>query len=146
ELEFLAAIAPVSPDALFFAGDLGQRIFQPPLSWKSLGIYVQGRSTTLRVNYRTSHPIREAADRLMPNEDSDADGETDDRRGTISIFSGPEPIVILADSWEAECNAIAMFISSAIADGMNPAEVGVFVRTRDHIGHARETVKAAHGD
>lgn len=30
ELRFLSAIAPASRDALFFAGDLGQRIFQPP--------------------------------------------------------------------------------------------------------------------
>ena len=33
ELRFLAAISPESPDALFFAGDLGQRIFQQPFSW-----------------------------------------------------------------------------------------------------------------
>ena len=35
ELRFLAAIAPAAPDALFFAGDLGQRIFQQPFSWKA---------------------------------------------------------------------------------------------------------------
>jgi hypothetical protein len=54
ELRFLAAIAPRSLDALFFAGDLGQRIFQPPFSWKGIGIDVRGRTFTLRVNYRTS--------------------------------------------------------------------------------------------
>ncbi len=57
ELRFLAAIAPVAPDALFFAGDLGQRIFQQPFSWKELGVDVRGRSSTLTVNYRTSHQI-----------------------------------------------------------------------------------------
>lgn len=50
ELRFLAAIAPGTPNALFFVGDLGQRIFQQPFSWKALGINVQGRSTTLKVN------------------------------------------------------------------------------------------------
>jgi hypothetical protein len=40
---------------LFFAGDLGQRIFQQPFSWKSLGVDIRGRSRTLRINYRTSH-------------------------------------------------------------------------------------------
>jgi hypothetical protein len=31
-LRFLAAIAPEAQDALFFAGDLGRRIFQQPFS------------------------------------------------------------------------------------------------------------------
>ena len=58
ELRFLAGIAADGPDALFFAGDLGQRIFQQPFSWKTLGVDVRGRSQTLKVNYRTSHQIR----------------------------------------------------------------------------------------
>jgi hypothetical protein len=40
-------------DGLFFAGDLDQRIFQQPFSWRSLGVDIRGRSYTLRVNYRT---------------------------------------------------------------------------------------------
>ena len=59
ELRMLAAIADQSADALFFAGDLGQRIFKEPFSWKALGIEVRGRSHALKVNYRTSHQIRQ---------------------------------------------------------------------------------------
>jgi hypothetical protein len=33
----------------FFAGALGQRIFQEPFSWKALGIEIRGRSQTLKV-------------------------------------------------------------------------------------------------
>ena len=47
-------------------GDLGQRIFQQPFSWKELGVDVRGRSNTLRVNYRTSHQIRTLVDGLLP--------------------------------------------------------------------------------
>ena len=130
-------------DALFFAGDLGQRIFQQPFSWKALGINVQGRSATLKVNYRTSHQIREAADRLMGASVADADGERDDRRGTISVFNGPEPSVVLADSVEAEQAAVAAFIKSSLADGVRAEEIGVFVRTRAVIGRARDAVRSA---
>ena len=35
QLRFVAALGAGRPDALFFAGDLGQRIFQLPFSWKS---------------------------------------------------------------------------------------------------------------
>ena len=68
ELRFLAALGAGRPDALFFAGDLGQRIFQTPFSWRALGVDIRGRSHTSRVNYRTSHQIRRQADRLLPPE------------------------------------------------------------------------------
>ena len=38
QLKFLAALAGDRKNGLFFAGDLGQRIFQTPFSWKSLGV------------------------------------------------------------------------------------------------------------
>jgi superfamily I DNA/RNA helicase len=74
---------------------------------------------------------------------SDADGEKVDRRGTISVFNGPEPIVVLANTIEAEHRVVADFIRGAIRKGINPEEIGVFVRTRDIIGRARGTVKLA---
>ncbi|MBC8218259.1 MAG: ATP-dependent helicase, partial [Planctomycetes bacterium] len=55
QLRFLAALSAGQPNALFCAGDLGQRIFQQPFSWKALGVDIRGRSRTLRINYRTSH-------------------------------------------------------------------------------------------
>jgi AAA domain len=50
-VRFLAALGDGRPNALFFAGDLGQRIFQQPFSWKAHGVDIRGRSRTLRVNY-----------------------------------------------------------------------------------------------
>jgi hypothetical protein len=145
ELRFLAAIAPSAPDALFFAGDLGQRIFQQPFSWKALGVSVQGRSATLKVNYRTSHQIREAADRLLGASISDVDGRDEERKGTISVFNGPVPVVIKAESAETEAAAVGAFITRCIADGFAPEEIGVFVRTRDVLGRARDAVAAGGG-
>jgi superfamily I DNA/RNA helicase len=76
---------------------------------------------------------------------SDADGENDERRGTISVFNGPEPTVVLADTVEAEQRGVADFLRSAMKDGINPEEIGVFVRTREVMGRAREAVKLAGG-
>jgi hypothetical protein len=59
QLRFFAALAGGMANGLLFTGDLGQRIFQSPFSWKSLGIDVRGRSHTLRINYRTSQQIRQ---------------------------------------------------------------------------------------
>ena len=90
-LRFLAALGGGRPNALFFAGDLGQRIFQQPFSWKALGVDIRGRSRTLRVNYRTSHQIRTQADRLLGPVVTDVDGNSEDRSDTVSVFNGPPP-------------------------------------------------------
>lgn len=140
ELRFLAAIAP---DALFFAGDLGQRIFQPPFSWKGLGIDVRGRSFTLRVNYRTSHQIRLAVDRLLPKSIRDVDGLEDDRSGTVSVFNGPPPEVLIAANEEEETEKVAAFIRAVLAEGIEPSAIGVFVRSRNEMARARAAVAKA---
>jgi len=45
-VRFFAALGGGRPNALFFAGDLGQRIFQQPFSWKAMGVDIRGRSRT----------------------------------------------------------------------------------------------------
>ena len=40
--------------SLFFAGDLGQQIFQQPFSWKSLSVDIRERSRTLHINLKTA--------------------------------------------------------------------------------------------
>lgn len=143
ELRMLAAITPGGPDTLFFAGDLGQRIFQEPFSWKALGVDIRGRSRTLKVNYRTSHQIRQAADRLLPKIVQDVDGNEQDRRGTVSVFNGPDPeIQIFADT-DREIQGVADWIKQSVADGIAPAEIGIFVRSNDQLARARAAVKAA---
>ena len=140
ELRFMAAIAPAGPDALFFAGDGGQRIFQQPFSWAALGVDVRGRSSTLTVNYRTSHQIRRAADRLLPAAVQDVDGVADARDRTVSIFNGPDPAVLRATDAAAEIEAVAAWLRQAVADGIAPMEAGVFVRSRAELDRARAAV------
>jgi len=139
-LRFLASVAPDTPNALFFAGDLGQRIFQLPFSWKGLGIDVRGRASVLKVNYRTSHQIRMAADRLLPDNVRDVDGLGDDRAATISVFNGPPPQVLMADDENDEIDAVAAFLRMALEDGIQASEIGVFVRSRDELPRARAVV------
>ncbi|WP_046861592.1 3'-5' exonuclease [Microvirga massiliensis] len=142
EARFLSALAGSKPDGLFFAGDLGQRIFQQPFSWKALGIDVRGRSSTLRINYRTSHEIRLHADRLLPAIVSDVDGNTEGRRGTVSMFDGPPPTVRAFGSPEDERDAVAQWISQRLRDGCQPHEIGVFVRSDGQLKRARSALKA----
>jgi hypothetical protein len=143
QLRFLAAIAGGRTNALFFAGDLGQRIFQQPFSWKSLGVDVRGRSRTLNINYRTSHQIRSRADRLLGPEVSDVDGNIETRKGTISVFNGPEPIIRTFDSPGEESRAVGQWLKQSGANGVLPHEMGVFVRSEDELPRAQAAVQAA---
>lgn len=142
-LRFLAAIGDDRANALFFAGDLGQRIFQQPFSWKSLGIDIRGRSRTLRVNYRTSHQIRTQADRLLGPSVTDADGNTEKRDDAISVFNGPEPKVLALEDEGDECKAVGRWIAELTAAGVLPHEFGVFVRSESQLDRARAAVEEA---
>ncbi|PYQ32079.1 MAG: DNA helicase [Acidobacteria bacterium] len=143
ELRFLAALGESRPNALFFTGDLGQRIFQQPFSWKELGVDVRGRSARLRVNYRTSHQIRSRADRLLGTELSDVDGITEERTGTISVFNGVLPVVTAEQSEGSEQQRVTSWLRQRSSEGLRPREIALFVRSNAEIPRAEAAARAA---
>jgi mRNA-degrading endonuclease RelE of RelBE toxin-antitoxin system/Rad3-related DNA helicase len=142
-IKFFAALGGSRPNALFFAGDLGQRIFQQPFSWKALGVDIRGRSRTLRINYRTSHQIRTQADRLLGPVMTDVDGNIEDRSDTVSVFNGPPPEIHVLKSESEEASTVAKWMKERIKDGLLPHEFGVFVRSDAQLDRARAAVKEA---
>ena len=142
ELRFLAALGTAGAD-LFFAGDIGQRIFRQPFSWRTLGVDIRGRSCVLKVNYRTSEQIRRRADRLLPGMIVDGDGTEEDRRGVVSVFGGPQPETCEARNEEAEITHVAGWLSARIADGIEPGEIGVFARTEEAAERGARACQAA---
>ncbi|MDO8294455.1 MAG: 3'-5' exonuclease [Gallionella sp.] len=142
-LRFFAALGGGRPNALFFAGDLGQRIFQQPFSWKGIGVDIRGRSRTLRVNYRTSHQIRTQADRLLGPVVSDVDGNSEDRSDTVSVFNGPPPVIYTFKNKGEEIKAVGNWIVEQAKSGVLPHEFGVFVRSAAQLERAQAAVQAA---
>lgn len=143
QLRFLASLGRNRPESLFFSGDPGQRIFQQPFSWKSLGVDIRGRSKTLRINYRTSHQIRMQADRLLDPEVSDVDGNTENRNDTVSVFNGLPPIIKAFESERKEQTFVSEWLKQCTADGISPEEIGVFVRSTKEISRARIAIENA---
>ncbi len=141
-LRLVAALGAHREDALFFAGDIGQRIFQQPFSWKALGVDVRGRSRTLRVNYRTSHQIRQHADRLLAPQVSDVDGLSEEREA-VSVFNGPAPEIRVLKTQAEETAAVSTWLCDRVAAGFQPQELGVFVRSEAQLARARAVVQAA---
>ncbi|MCX6848366.1 MAG: UvrD-helicase domain-containing protein [Verrucomicrobia bacterium] len=147
QIKFLAALGSTNgvmrSNSLFFAGDLGQRIFQQPFSWKTLGVDVRGRSKTLQINYRTSHQIRMQADQLLGPQVSDVDGNAEDRKGTVSVFNGPAPVMSTSKSADAEGEAVASWLREQMRQNVQPHEIGIFVRSAAEIARAIAAAKLA---
>lgn len=130
ELKFLAALAGAGNNRLMLVGDGGQRIYQGKFTLKSLGINVQGRSRTLKINYRTTEQIRRFADRISELESDDLDGLRESRKGTISLLQGPEPILKAFDTQDQQAQFVAQEIQRLSERGLLLGEIGVFARAK----------------
>jgi superfamily I DNA/RNA helicase len=146
QARFLAGIGRQGKEALFFTGDQGQRIFHLPFSWSSLGIDIRGRSQSLKVNYRTSHQIRSAADRLLPTSLTDADGIEEGRKGTVSVFNGPEPLIVLVRDEAEEAARVAEYLASCLADGMEQSDLAILIRSQHQLPRTKAVTDMAQVD
>ncbi len=83
------------------------------------------------------------ADRLLGPEVSDVDGNTEERRGTVSVFNGPIPTIRVLDTREGETEAVRTWLLERREEGVLPHEIGVFVRSEAELDRARAAVNAA---
>lgn len=127
ELGFVKRLAPEGPRSLFFVGDIGQRIYRWPFSWKQVGIDIRGRARRLTVNYRTSQQIRRFADHMLPDSIDSPDGTED--RATISLLTGPDPEIASCVTVEEEQETLRAWVSGLIERGVPSAEIAVLART-----------------
>ncbi len=102
---------------------------------------IRGRSRTLRLNYRTSHQIRIQADRLLGKEIADVDGNVEERRGIVSVFNGPKPVMVVCSSHEQEIDTVAKWLADRVKVGTAPHEIGLFVRSDEQIPRAKAAVE-----
>lgn len=140
ELVFLASNLGETPNGLFFAGDIGQRIFRSPFPWKSAGVNIRGRSRSLKVNYRTSHQIREKSDLLLPSRLLELDGEEDRRLGITSVFHGPAPEIHEFAVKSEESKGVLVWVKDRLAEGYPAESIAILMRSQNEIPRAKEAV------
>ena len=68
---------------------------------------------------------------------SDVDGNVEDRRGTVSVFNGPEPDIRVFDGSEQESEAVGAWIAERIREGVVPHEIGIFVRSGEQLDRVK---------
>lgn len=92
EWKLIRALVPAGANDLFLVGDAHQRIYGRKVLLSRCGIATQGRSSTLRINYRTTEQIRAWAVAMLEGiAVDDLDGQADEEKGYMSLLSGPEP-------------------------------------------------------
>jgi superfamily I DNA/RNA helicase len=128
ELTLIRALVPEGKNDLFLCGDVGQRIYCGKSPWSVAGVNVRGRSTRLRLNYRTTAEIQRFADRFLDSSIEDNDGDFE-QRDTRSLLRGPQPEIVGAKTQVAEMRGLADWIVQVLKDGYSPGDIGLFART-----------------
>ncbi len=143
ELRFLKTLCAERPGNLMICGDAGQRIYPGGFSLSALGIDVRGRSSVLRINYRTTEQIRRAADRMLEQDCDDMDGGEEQRTGTRSLLRGPTPRLAGHASTKDEIAAGVAEIHRWLGEGLAPEAIGVFARTGKRTNELSEALQVA---
>ena len=79
----------------------------------------------------------------MPPELCDVDGNTEQRRGTISVFNGPAPSIEVLGSEQEEVATVGTWLTNCAEEGVAPDEIGVFVRSAAEFPRAQQAIQAA---
>lgn len=74
---------------------------------------------------------------------ADVDGNAEDRSDTVSVFNGPPPRVRILSDHDDESDIVGQWLAECTADGIQPHEIGVFVRSDAQIGRAVRAVELA---
>ncbi|TKK85802.1 DNA helicase [Herbidospora galbida] len=126
----LRAAVPEGPDDLFITADTHQRIYDNRVSLAAVGIRLGGRSTTLRINYRTTGEILTWSCAMLADEKiDDLDGRRTDLAGCRSEMRGSEPEMFGAATRHAELARLVETVNGWIDAGVRPEEIGVAARS-----------------
>ena len=115
---------------LFIVGDAHQRIYKNKAALSKCGINVRGRSSILRINYRTTEEIRKAAFALLNGisfDDLDDDYDTGDR--CQSLTHGKAPQILRHNNANEEFGAVLAEIKKLVSNGVAAKNICVVART-----------------
>nr|WP_308442333.1 UvrD-helicase domain-containing protein [Planotetraspora thailandica] len=126
----LRAAVAEGPDDLFIAGDTHQRIYDNRVSLASVDIHLAGRSTRLKINYRTTEEILAWSCAMLAGEKiDDLDGRQASLSGCRSEVHGAKPELFRASTKSAELAHLAETVQSWLDAGVQPEEIGIAARS-----------------
>ena len=122
ELKFLRALVAEGRNDLFLTGDPMQRIYSGrKINFGAAGINVRGvRSRRLKINYRTTEPIKRVAVGVIKGITfDDMDGGTESMKGYVSLIHGGEkPTYRIVGNTTEEVSQIIEWIEECRQSGI----------------------------
>ena len=122
ELKFLRALVAEGRNDLFLTGDPMQRIYSGrKINFSAAGINVRGvRSRRLKINYRTTEPIKRVAVSIIKGQTyDDMDGGVESTKGYVSlIHSGEKPQYVMVSNATEEVAQVVEWIKECKSSGI----------------------------
>ena len=139
-LQMAARMVNPATNSLLVLYDDAQSIYQKKrhkLSFASMGIQAQGRTSILKLNYRNTAEVltlaMHCADSLLAERP-----ETEEAMQTVQPATagrrGPMPMLLEAANAQAEAELVAERIAKELADGRAMSEMAVLARTKYLLG------------
>ena len=126
-----ALAGPEHPNDIFIVGDAHQRIYRNRPTLSKCGINVRGRSSILKINYRTTEEIRRYAFALLNGisfDDLDEGSDLGDR--CQSLMHGEKPVIKNFKDANTELDFILGEISTLKTAGVDLRDICVVARTK----------------
>lgn len=127
ELKFLRALVAEGENDLFLVGDPIQRIYTGrKMNFGAAGINVRGiRSKKLKINYRTTEPIKRVAVGVIKGVDyDDLDGGKESTKGYVSlIHDGVAPQYKIVSDANAEVEQVIEWLYECLDNGIKLSEI-----------------------
>lgn len=139
ELNFIRSLVAESANDLFLVGDPLQNIYNKKINFSRAGINIRGnRSKRLRINYRTTEEIKNLAISIVREEEFDNfDGETEDKKGYLSLFHGVKPEYHIFRTKDEELSFVAEEINKLLDDGFHYNDIVIAARIRSSVNDFR---------
>lgn len=127
---------------IFIAGDAHQRIYGKKVVMKNCDINIRGRSSILKINYRTTEETKNWAVKILKNvEVDDLDGGVDSGKGYVSLMHGPVPMVENFANFNEESEFILNYIKSLNTKEFENSRICLVARTKSQLNRYKEVFK-----
>lgn len=119
---------------IFIVGDSHQRIYKNKAVLSKAGINIRGRSSKLKINYRTTEEIRKYATAILNNITfDDMDGDIDSNKECQSLTHGMKPVIQRFKTANEELDFIINKIKGLTDNGVELKNICVTARTNSLI-------------
>ena len=126
-----ALVGQEHPNDIFIVGDSHQRIYRNHPILSKCGINVRGRSSILKINYRTTEEIRKYAFALLSGISfDDLDGDVDLGDKCQSLTHGEKPIIENFNNANDEFDFLLNEIKNLEENGVALKDICVVARTK----------------